>query len=236
MTLSLQKFKAYGLRCSGAQRQHTQQVVEMYIAGAATDTTWDISADTSGSLGTFWTAALADATYGQLGTSALALIQKIQAIADDLKPPVAESISGYSSTSSAAKSILALLSSAIAGGAAAQTATVTGLLTTDTLLGLTQTVANANSLTPISVGAPGSGTILVTYSADPGASGKVLVAISRTAASVAPAAGQYVYTVTSHLPQYVFAASNAPTSAYLRLNWTIPDGIESVTADLGAAF
>lgn len=236
MTLSLQKFKAYGIRCSGATRQHTQQVVEMFITGAASDTTWDISADVTGSLGTFWTAALADPLYGSLASNALGIIQRLQSNVNDLKMPQAESLTTYTQTSTAAVTVVELLSAAITGGSASVTATVVGLMSTDTIISVDQEVANANSLDVIAFGSPGTGTLPLTYSADPGSGGKVLVSVSRTAASVAPASGQYVYTVTNHLPKYVFASSNAPTSAYLRLNWTMPDGQESITADLGAAF
>lgn len=77
MAFQLQKFKAYGVRCSGSTRQQVAQVAELYITALNTDTALDISSDTAGSLGTFWTAVTADATYGALATNALAVIQKI---------------------------------------------------------------------------------------------------------------------------------------------------------------
>ena len=79
--------------------------------------------------------------------------------------------------------ITALTSSVYAGGSATPTLTVTGLKTTDTILGATQIAVNANSL-PLIASAATCGTndqYAVKYSADPGGSGTVRVAISRAA-------------------------------------------------------
>lgn len=72
-TFALTKFKAYGVQTEGSTRRHAAQVVEMVITG----TTADVALDFDNASGTFWTAALADATYGTLATQALADITAI---------------------------------------------------------------------------------------------------------------------------------------------------------------
>lgn len=74
MAFQLQAFKAYGIRCCGSTRQQERQVAVLSIAQANTDTALDIAS----SGGTFWTAALADAAYGQLAATALAKLTAIQ--------------------------------------------------------------------------------------------------------------------------------------------------------------
>lgn len=77
-TFALTAFKAYGIRCEGATRLHALQRATFVVTATAADVAYDISSDTTGSLGTFWTAVIADATYGSIGTQALAVIQSIQ--------------------------------------------------------------------------------------------------------------------------------------------------------------
>ena len=55
-----------------------RQVVELDFTMAATDVSMDIGALLTGSLGTFWTAATGDATYGTtVGLTTLAALQQI---------------------------------------------------------------------------------------------------------------------------------------------------------------
>lgn len=70
MAQALTGYKAYGIRHDGETRSHAYQVVEMYITAANTDVTYDIGT----AAGTFWTSALADATYGVVAASALNFI------------------------------------------------------------------------------------------------------------------------------------------------------------------
>jgi hypothetical protein len=70
MAFALTKFKAYGLRAEGAVRPHAQQVFSFTLTAANTDITYDLG--TSG--GTFWTSAVAHATYGSLATSVRTLL------------------------------------------------------------------------------------------------------------------------------------------------------------------
>ncbi len=70
MTFALVGFRAAGARREGAQPCHGDQIVELKITAAATDVAYDFA--TTG--GTFWTAAVADATYGGLATQARAFL------------------------------------------------------------------------------------------------------------------------------------------------------------------
>jgi hypothetical protein len=75
MAFALSKFKAYGLKTQGPTRVLGQQVVELHITAANTDTDLDIG-DNSG---TFWSAA--DNT--DLGAEALRVLREI--IADKVQ-------------------------------------------------------------------------------------------------------------------------------------------------------
>jgi len=66
MAFALTKFKADGIRHTGPTRSHGEQIAVFSITAANTDTALDIA--TSG--GTFWTAARANSTYGDLATAA----------------------------------------------------------------------------------------------------------------------------------------------------------------------
>jgi len=84
MSFQLQAFKAYGIRVSATeQRMHAKQRMLFQIAAANTDTALDLSAITAGALGTFWTAAVADAVYGNIANQALTTIRQIQLILVD---------------------------------------------------------------------------------------------------------------------------------------------------------
>lgn len=67
MTFALTGFKTYGIDIAGDVRPRARQVCELRITAANTDTALDLDAPS----GTFWTAALADATYSGLATTAL---------------------------------------------------------------------------------------------------------------------------------------------------------------------
>lgn len=147
MTFSLRQFKAYGIRTSGATRQHTWQVAELGIVAANTDTALDISSDTAGSLGTFWTAAVADATYGTLATNALGVIRNIIGSVNSLQETVSEPL--MTKVKLTAGGIVSLLSAASAGGSATEAYTVTGLLATDTILAVTPQTVTANTFSQV---------------------------------------------------------------------------------------
>lgn len=74
MAFALTGFRAYGIRTSGAVREHAHQVAHLIMTAAVTDVALDFS-DYSG---TMWTAFKADATYGSLATAAQAVLTSIQ--------------------------------------------------------------------------------------------------------------------------------------------------------------
>ena len=147
MAFALTKYKAYGLLVSGPSRKQAVQYVEMHITAADTDVDLDI-ADSSG---TFWTAAQANTTYGDIATSAL------------------ESISDIGDQSAA---LLAVQSPEI---------------------------------------------------------------LIRAQDNTSPGSGFYGISVSGNLPNIEWASGNAPTSYQVTLTLALPDGVQPIRSDLGAA-
>jgi len=71
------------------------------------------------------------------------------------------------------------IDSGVITSSATPTATVTGLLATDIVVGVTQKTANANSLVPIAFGTPASNALPLTYASACGANGVVRVLVLR---------------------------------------------------------
>jgi hypothetical protein len=233
MAFQLQAFKANALLYAEANRNRVRQTADFLIASAATDTALDVANDTTGSLGTFWTAVIADSTYGSVGTAALAVIQNIVNLCKNLDDVSSEVLLGK--TRVGTSSIMSFLSAAVGTGPTV-TATVTGLLATDTVLAVTQQVANANTVVPVAFGTPAANALPLTYAAANGGSGQVLVLVNRTTGTIVPTTGAFDLTVSGHLPLITFASSNAPTTQLLHLEWLMQDGVLGVNADFGAAF
>ena len=80
MAFALTSYRARGLQIAGAQPDRAIQQVVMTITGAVTDVALDIGTDA----GTFWVAAVADATYGTLATSAKENLLNIVAVSQAL--------------------------------------------------------------------------------------------------------------------------------------------------------
>ncbi len=66
MAFAVTKFNAYGVLNTSPSIKRGTQLVELTITGANTDVAYDLG--TTG--GTFWTSAVADATYGGIATAA----------------------------------------------------------------------------------------------------------------------------------------------------------------------
>lgn len=77
------------------------------------------------------------------------------------------------------KAILSYLSNASAGGSASEVFVVTGLLATDTILSVSQSVKGANSLPLLGYNTPATNALTGVYSADPGASARIVVTVLR---------------------------------------------------------
>lgn len=75
-------------------------------------------------------------------------------------------------------SILTFTSAASAGGAASETLTVTGLLSTDTILAVTQ-IVNPSAVAMTGFNTQTNNALTITYTVDPGAGSMVLVTIKR---------------------------------------------------------
>lgn len=222
MTFQLTKAQIYGIESEEPLNKRYVQKAILHINAANSD----VSLDIGNFSGTFWTAALADGTYGTIAAQILKAMKAIQLKALSFEQIAGTSLAPYSQANASAPVILSFLSSTIAGGSATPTATVTGLLTSDSVLSVAQQVANANSLDPIAFPAhpAAPNALVVTYSADPGGGGKVLVTISRTAAAGEPTTGSYALAMdgtNTQMPSLTFAATNAPTSYDLILSWVL---------------
>jgi hypothetical protein len=75
--------------------------------------------------------------------------------------------------------ILVFTSNASVGGAATEALTVTGILATDTILGVTQKIAGANNTAITGYNTLANNSLTVTWTANPGAGAVVIVSIQR---------------------------------------------------------
>lgn len=75
MAFALTSFVADSMRFAGTVPYRAKQLYVFTITGTTADVTLDLGLST----GTFWTAAVADATYGQLATNVLADIKRLKA-------------------------------------------------------------------------------------------------------------------------------------------------------------
>lgn len=80
MAFALTKFNSYGIDVAGPSFKRGMQHATFTITALVTDVALDLSA----AGGTFWTAAIANATYGTLATNALVVLGQIQNIAAQL--------------------------------------------------------------------------------------------------------------------------------------------------------
>ncbi len=209
MALALVSFRADGLEVDESVVKLFKQQAVLTITGAATDTTVDISNPG----GAFWTAVSGTIP----GSVALPALLDIATRAECLYAVALAD--GALSKSKAGSSPEVLSSNASSGGMATETLTVTGLTTTDIIVSVTQRVAGANGTALTGWANQASNALDVTWTADPGAGAIVDVEVLRE--SGAPEAGTYTLAVSNHLPIIVFAASDAPTSYKLVLEWEL---------------
>ncbi len=219
MTFALTKVTAYGIEASEPLQKRFRQI--LILEGTAANT--NVSYDFGTYAGTFWTAVGGT----EPGISALKAVKDIQIKAKGFIGASGVGLSGKTEVAATDAKVLALTSAAYAGGSATPTLAVTGLLTTDTILGATQIAKNANSL-PL-IGAAATCAVAdqyaVVYSADPGATGTVRVAISRSAANTV-AAGTYQLSMDATntlIPNILFLTTDAPTIYKIQLEWFLKD-------------
>ncbi len=75
MTFALTSFFADGIRFAGPGPYRATETYGFTITAAASDVTLDLGNTT----GTFWTAAQADATYGEMAAQVLTQIERLEA-------------------------------------------------------------------------------------------------------------------------------------------------------------
>lgn len=224
MTLALTGAKAWGIEAEEPRNNRYMQYLRLVGTGANTDVTYDLGAYVAGSLGTYWNAV----DGSEPGDSALKAIRDICSRAQAFLSVGGIGLSARQMVDASRAVVQSLTSAAYGGGSATPTLTVTGLLTTDTILTAQQRVANANSLPLIGHAATcaTNDQFAVTYSADPGATGTVKVVFSR--ATTTPEAGTYTQALTNGAPDIVFASGDAPTAIDITLCWLLKDGEEPV--------
>lgn len=208
MAFALSRFVAYGVEVDEVVTKRFFQRAAYSITGLATDTTLDISNAT----GTFWTAV------GGTVQGAAALSATFD-IANRAKCLVLAGGSELLPKSLAGAEVEKMSSTAGAGGAATAVMTVTGLLTTDIIVAVTQRVKGANNLPLLGWNTQAANAITAVWSADPGAGSIIDVSVIRE--NGAPQSGEYVMGITNNLPSITFATANAPTSGVLVLEWEI---------------
>ncbi len=221
MTFALTFVKAYGIEASEPLQKRFKQYLELKGTAANTDVAYDFGNYT----GTFWTAVGST----EPGVTALTAVKDIQTLAKAFLAVGGVGLSAYQASTSTSPVVQSLTSAVYAGGSATPTLAVTGLKTTDTILGAQQVLKNANSLPLIGTAATCAvaDQYIVTYSADPGGSGTVKVEFSRAAAN-AVVTGTYQITMDATntlIPDILFLSGNAPTAFDIILSWEFPDGV-----------
>lgn len=219
MTFALTKVTAYGIEASEPLQKRFKQVLILEGTAAATNVSYDFGTYA----GTYWTAVGSTAP----GISALKAVKDIQIKAKSFETATGVGLSGRIQSSASSTRVLALTSAAYAGGSATPTLTVTGLLTTDTILGATQIAKNANSLPLIGANATCAvnDQYPVIYSADPGATGTVRVIFTRSASNTV-LANQYQLSMdgtNTLIPNILFLSGDAPTIYKFALEWFLND-------------
>lgn len=220
MTFALSQVRAFGIESEEAISKRYIQAMVLNITAANTD----IDLDLGDYSGTFWTAV-----SGSAATAALSALKSIQLKAESFWKVGGTSIAGYQQADASYDSVLALDSTATAGTTGAtRTLTVTGLLTTDTILKFTivEDGANARYVQEAAKTCAVNGQYVVTFSGEPGAGLEGRVMISRSGAT-AVVSGTYQLAMDStntQLPNILFLSGDAPTSYVLYLEWVLKDG------------
>ncbi len=195
MAFALSSAKVFPLETEASFRSTFPHIAIIGLTAANTDTALNLA-----------TLAAADTTYGPYITE---LLNK------------ADKLLGYfflESQRSSGAVVKALDSSASAGGAATETLTVTGLLTTDTILGATIVEDGANSvyIREAAKTCAVNGQYVMTFSGDPGAGLELRVLVLREGG--AANGTDHVLSGTAAAPVFTFAGGgDTPTALTLCL-------------------
>lgn len=203
MAFALTKYEARSLDIASPTYKRGIQQVVLDITGTSADVDLDLGDDS----GTFWTAAKANTTYGELASKALTNLQKIVSQAQALVSYESQELMGKSQ-------VMALDSAASVGGSATETLTVTGLLTTDRILGATivEDGANAAYIQKAAKTCATNGQYVVTFSTDPGAGAEVRVSLVRSPVDVS---------IQNMRPNFALAAGTGLTSYKVILTYEL---------------
>lgn len=224
MAFLLTKVQAYGIEAEEAvNKRYTQRMI-LTITAANSDVDLDLGDYT----GTFWNAVDATAT----GLTGLAAIKAINLAAESFIGVAGTSIAGKVQARTSIPSVLALDSAATSGTTGAtRTLAVTGLLTTDSILGYT-TVEDGATPAYVQEAAKTCAVAdqyIVTFSADPGAGLEGRVLVSRAVTAVQAGTYQLVMNSTNaQLPDILFLSGEAPTAYVLVLDWVLKAGEQPV--------
>jgi hypothetical protein len=227
MAFALTKVLAKGVEYEQGITKRYLQHMYLTITAENTDTDLDIGDHVAGSLGTFWAAADGTAT----GLAGLTAIQDITKRAQAFISVMGDALDTRAKVDASRTAVLTYNATPQAPGGDTATYVVTGLLATDTVIGLTPIVGTAaiEKLTSTA-----DDEAVVVYTADPGAGSTVRVAVTRAAGSTTPDAGSYQIVDGTLAPNISFASGDAPTTATYRLEWLLKNGEEPVEFEANA--
>lgn len=224
MALALLSVRGYGVEAEEALNKRYRQFLILKGTGLNTDITHDYGATG----GTFWTAVGGT----EPGTTALLALKDIIKRGEIFLDAQGTAIAGKQRTDASRTIITKLDSAATAGGAATETLTVTGLLTTDVILAVTPfQKAGTSANTPVidygdaTGNCTTNGQLPVELLGNPGVGALYRVALSRT--STTPEAGTYILTMNGTsliVPDLLFLSGDAPTAWAICLSWVLKDG------------
>lgn len=218
MAFALTKIQCYGIEAEEAVNKRYQQKAILTITGLNTDVDMDLGDLTTP--GTFWSAADGTAT----GLKGLAAFRDIAQRAQSFVGIGGSTLAPYVQADASVPALSLLDSAVSAGGAANETLTVTGLLTTDVVISARMTTEGANNVAvkTFAKACAIAGQYAVEWTADPGAGAIVTLAIQRASTTVA--AGTYQLTMDStytNMPNILFLSGDAPTAYVLELSWVL---------------
>ncbi len=220
MTFALTAFQAYGIEAEEAVNKRYKQVAILTITAANTNFDLDL-----GDLapGTFW-----DAVDGsEPGDTGLAAFKDINTRALSFIGVGGTGIAGYAKADASIPTISLLDSNASSGGNASETLTVSGLLTSDTIVSARVTTAGANNVAvrTFAKTCAVAGQYITVWTADPGANAVVTLGVQRATTTVQ--AGTYQLSMDStytQMPNLLFLTGDAPTAYTIQLEWVLKPG------------
>lgn len=218
MTLAVTAVEAFAKEIDEPLTKRFQQTLVLTTSGANTDVTYDFGLYVAGSLGTFWTAVGADASFGQ---TALGLFNTIATQYKTYLGVYSPYL--YVRSKQVGGETLGFTSAAISTGTSVS-ATVTGLAVGDVVQSVTQATANSNNLVPVAYGAVTANTLALSYATTSGTGGTVRVVVYRPSGTLVASTGQYTETNSNGASNITFASGDAPTSAIWYFTWDLNNG------------